>query len=39
MTSNRAAHNGFTGVINAPGNNTYTVNDLLGGALTGLAGF
>ncbi|MFO1157551.1 MAG: hypothetical protein U1E60_01790 [Reyranellaceae bacterium] len=39
VTSNRAAHNGFTGVINAPGNNTYTVNDLLGGALTGLAGF
>ncbi|MFO1160129.1 MAG: hypothetical protein U1E60_14905 [Reyranellaceae bacterium] len=39
LTSDLAAHNGFTGVINAPGNNTYTVNDNTGGTLTGLAQF
>ncbi|MGD9883354.1 MAG: beta strand repeat-containing protein, partial [Reyranella sp.] len=40
VTSNTFAHNGFTGVIDAPGtNNTYTVNDNLGGVLTGLSGF
>jgi hypothetical protein len=38
VTSNTFAHNGFTGVINAPGVNTYTLNGLLGGVLTGLFG-
>jgi hypothetical protein len=39
ITSDLAAHNGFSGVINTLGTNTYTVKDDAGGVLTGLAGF
>jgi len=39
LRTDTLAHNGFTGVIDAPGINTYTVAASSGGTLTGLAQF